>query len=128
LRNSPTESAALNAPTAALLLDQFADELLQHDFDKLHLYVDNVSDSDLIAELVVNCSYATGAQCLRTDRAHQEYLRAVALDNERTNSEIAMISRTANEFDKFVQQYIQAAESGDVTDNYFYSAVCFGLS
>jgi hypothetical protein len=55
LKNSPTESAALNAPTAALLLDQFADELLQHDFDKLHLYVDNVSDSDLIAELVVNC-------------------------------------------------------------------------
>lgn len=54
--------------------------------------------------------------------AHQEYLRAVALDNERTNSEIAMISRTANEFDKFVQQYIQAAESGDVTDNNFYSA------
>ena len=50
----------------ALLLDQFADELLsQHVFDKLRLYVDNVSHGDLIAELAVNCSYATGARCLR---------------------------------------------------------------
>jgi hypothetical protein len=51
-KNTPTESAALNAPTVALLLDQFADELPQHVFDKLRLYVDNVSHSELIAEHV----------------------------------------------------------------------------
>jgi hypothetical protein len=37
LNNGPTESAALNAPTVLLLLDQFADELSQHVFDKLRL-------------------------------------------------------------------------------------------
>jgi hypothetical protein len=53
--------------------------------------------------------------------AHGEYLRTVRAENDRTNSEIAMISRTANEFDKFVQQYIQAAESGDLSDGFFYN-------
>jgi hypothetical protein len=48
-----------------LLLDQFADALSQHVFDKLRLYVDNVSYGDLIAELAVNCSYSTGARCPR---------------------------------------------------------------
>jgi hypothetical protein len=46
------------------LFDQFADELPQHDFDKLRSYLDPVSHSDLIVELAVNCSYATGARCL----------------------------------------------------------------
>ena len=47
------------------LFDQFADDLPQHLFDKLRLYMDCVSHSDLIVELAVNCSYATGARCLR---------------------------------------------------------------
>jgi hypothetical protein len=47
------------------LFDQIADELPQHLFDKLRLYMDVVSHSDLIVELAVNCSYATGARCLR---------------------------------------------------------------
>jgi len=47
------------------LLDQFTDELPQHAFDKLRSYLDLVSHSDLIVELAVNCSYATGARCLR---------------------------------------------------------------
>jgi hypothetical protein len=38
------------------LLDQFADELPQHVFDKLRSYMDPVSHSDLIVELAVNCS------------------------------------------------------------------------
>jgi hypothetical protein len=47
------------------LFDQFADELPQQVFDKLRSYMDSVSHSDLIVELAVNCSYATGARCLR---------------------------------------------------------------
>jgi len=47
------------------LFDQIADELPQHLFDKLRLYMDCVSHGDLIVELAVNCSYATGARCLR---------------------------------------------------------------
>ena len=47
------------------LFDQFADELPQHVFDKLRSYMDLISHSDLIVELAVNCSYATGARCLR---------------------------------------------------------------
>jgi len=47
------------------LFDQIADELPQHLFDKLRLYMDHVSHGDLIVELAVNCSYATGARCLR---------------------------------------------------------------
>jgi hypothetical protein len=47
------------------LFDQFADELPQHVFDRLRSYVDLISHSDLIVELAVNCSYATGARCLR---------------------------------------------------------------
>jgi hypothetical protein len=47
------------------LFDQFADELPRHVFDKLRSYMDPVSHSDLIVELAVNCSYATGARCLR---------------------------------------------------------------
>jgi hypothetical protein len=47
------------------LFDQFVDELPQHVFDKLRSYMDSVSHSDLIVELAVNCSYATGARCLR---------------------------------------------------------------
>jgi hypothetical protein len=47
------------------LFDQFADELPQQVFDKLRSYMDPVSHSDLIVELAVNCSYATGARCLR---------------------------------------------------------------
>ena len=47
------------------LFDQIADDLPQHVFDKLRLYMDVVSHSDLIVELAVNCSYATGARCLR---------------------------------------------------------------
>ena len=47
------------------LFDQFADELPQHVFDKLRSYMDLPSHSDLIVELAVNCSYATGARCLR---------------------------------------------------------------
>lgn len=54
--------------------------------------------------------------------AHQEYLRAVKIANDRTNSEIALISRTANEFDKLVQDYVRAAKSGDLADNGFYNA------
>jgi hypothetical protein len=48
------------------LFDQFADELPQQVFDKLRSYMDLPSHSDLIVELAVNCSYATGARCLRT--------------------------------------------------------------
>jgi hypothetical protein len=47
------------------LIDQFADELPQHVFDELRLHMDIVSHSDLIVELALNCSYATGARCLR---------------------------------------------------------------
>jgi hypothetical protein len=47
------------------LFDQFADELPRHVFDKLRSYLDLISHSDLIVELAVNCSYATGARCLR---------------------------------------------------------------
>ena len=47
------------------LFDQFADELPQHIFDKLRSYMALPSHSDLIVELAVNCSYATGARCLR---------------------------------------------------------------
>jgi hypothetical protein len=47
------------------LIGQFADELPQHVFDKLRLHMDVVSHSDLIVELALNCSYATGARCLR---------------------------------------------------------------
>jgi hypothetical protein len=47
------------------LFDQFADELPQHVFDKLRSHMDVVSHSDLIVELALNCSYATGARCLR---------------------------------------------------------------
>jgi hypothetical protein len=47
------------------LLDQFADELPQHVFKTLRSYMDLPSHSDLIVELAVNCSYATGARCLR---------------------------------------------------------------
>jgi hypothetical protein len=47
------------------LFDQIADELPQHLFDKLRLYMDHVTHGDLIVELAVNCSYATGARCLR---------------------------------------------------------------
>ena len=52
--------------------------------------------------------------------AHQEYLRAVGLDNERTNSEIALISRTASEFDRLVQTYIADVKVGNYHNNYFY--------
>ena len=47
------------------LFDQFADELPEHVFDKLRSYMDLPSHSGLIVELAVNCSYATGARCLR---------------------------------------------------------------
>jgi hypothetical protein len=46
------------------LFDQCGDELPQHVFDKLRSYMDHPSHSDLIVELAVNCSYATGARCL----------------------------------------------------------------
>lgn len=54
--------------------------------------------------------------------ANQEYQRTIHLENARTYSEIALISRAANEYDKQVQSYIAAAKSGDLTDNNFYSA------
>ena len=47
------------------LFDQFADELPQHVFNNLRSHMDVVSHSDLIVELALNCSYATGARCLR---------------------------------------------------------------
>ncbi len=47
------------------LFDQVGDELPQHVFDKLRSYMDLPSHSDLIVELAVNCSYASGARCLR---------------------------------------------------------------
>jgi hypothetical protein len=53
--------------------------------------------------------------------ARQEYLRTISFDNERTNSEIALIGRAANEFDKDVQSYIEAGKSGDLADNNFYN-------
>ena len=62
------------------LLDQFADELPQHVFDKLRSYLDLPSHSDLIVELAVNCSYATAARCLRRmiARRKAEYRRCEA--------------------------------------------------
>jgi hypothetical protein len=47
------------------LFDQISDELPHHVFDKLRSYMDPVLHGDLIVELAVNCSYATGTRCLR---------------------------------------------------------------
>ena len=53
--------------------------------------------------------------------ARAEYFRTVRVEYERTNSEISLIVRTADEFDQQVQSYIQAAKSGDLTDGSFYN-------
>jgi hypothetical protein len=47
------------------LVEQFTDQLPEHVFSKLRSYMQDIPDSDLIVELAVNCSYATGARCLR---------------------------------------------------------------
>jgi hypothetical protein len=72
------ERALFSMTAVCGLLDQFADELPKHVFDKLRSYMDLPSHSDLIVDLAVNCSYATGARCLLRliELRNAEYQRA----------------------------------------------------
>ena len=62
------------------IVEQFTDQLPNHVFLKLRSYMDGITDTDLIVELAVNCSYATAAQCLRSmiARRKAEYRRCEA--------------------------------------------------
>jgi hypothetical protein len=54
--------------------------------------------------------------------ARAEYLRTQHIENERVNTEINLISKTASQFDPMVQQYIKLVQENDATAKGFYNA------
>jgi hypothetical protein len=79
-REIKIERSFFSMTTICGLVEQFTDQLPDHVFLKLHSYMDNTTDADLIVELAVNCSYATAARCLRRmiARRKAEYRRCEA--------------------------------------------------